>query len=59
MKGHARVIVQSSKETGKNALAIFVKGLDHLSEGNLEGSSRDYDLSIEGLLVKRPHVRGI
>ena len=59
MKGQAWVIIQSSKATGKDTLAIFVKGLDHLSEGNLEGSSRDYDLSIEGLLVKRPHVRGI
>ena len=37
------------KATCKDALAILFKGLISFTEGNIEGSSRDYDLVIEDL----------
>ena len=52
--GHRTLI----KATYIDALAILFKGLDHLSKGNTEGSSRDYDLLIRGSFLKRPHFRG-
>ena len=43
-KGQVWVIVQTSKATGRDALAVIVKGLDRLSKATSKGSSRDYDL---------------
>ena len=47
--GHRTVI----KATCRDVVEILFKGLDHLSKGNTEGSSRDYDLLIRGSLLKR------
>ena len=49
VKGQVWVILQSSKTTGRDALAIFVKGPDHLPKATSKGLSRDYDICIEGL----------
>ena len=57
-KGQSWVIVQSLKATRKDALAIIIKGFDHLSKLTSKGSSREYDLFNRGTLLKRPYIRG-
>ena len=58
VKGHAWVIVQSSKATSRDALAIIIKGLDHLTKATLKGSLRDYDIYIKGLWKSVPTFKG-
>ena len=49
VKRQTWVIVQSTKETGKDALAVFRKGLDHLLKAMSKGHRGTMIFVFEGL----------